>query len=197
MLTETTYSPSIGDVDEPITVTQAKRFLNLPEYSPADTEQDEELELLVGWAREIAEEEWGGDIKLKQYCLTADCWPYCEFVLRRPLNSVDLIRYRDEDGNWNTLTVNTDYIVDTTKGIVTLPVGGGWPTAALWPTSAIEIYFSAGYSSYTLLPKKLKQGIQFLIAHGFSNKLPVQAMAGTPQEVPLTVTRALRGAPRP
>lgn len=198
-LTEVVYSPAfIGASDEPLTLPTVKEFLGIPELSPADTAKDAELELLIAAAREVAEEEWGADIKLKQWVKVYDCWP-CEFRLRYPLNSVNLFRYKDADGNWNNLTLATDYIIDERKNppILTLPPDVSWPTVGLWPTSPIEVYFSSGFYDEMQIPKKLKQGMLLLISHWFNAKLPVTAMAGQPQEIPYTVTRLLRGAPRP
>lgn len=199
-LSEVVYSPSfIGTSEEPLTLPTVKEFLGIPELSPADTAKDSELELLIAAAREIAEEEWGGDIKLKQYLLVFDGWPCEEIRLRFPFNSVDLFRYRDEDGDWTNLVLGTGYIIDSRKNppIVTLPDGGSWPTATLWPTSAVEIYFSSGFADEDAIPKKLKQGMLLLISHWFNQKLPVANVAGQPQEIPWTVSRLLRGSPRP
>jgi len=198
-LSEVTYSPTfVGVADEPLTLPTVKEFLGIPELSPADTSKDAELNLLIAAARELAEEEWGADIKLKQYLLVSDYWP-CEFRLRAPLNSVDLFRYRDEDGDYTSMVLATDYIIDSAKNppILTLPPDVTWPTAGLWPTSPIEVYFSAGYVDENDIPNKLRQGMLLLISHWFNQKLPVAQIAGQPQEVPYTVTRLLRGAPRP
>lgn len=198
-LTQVEYSPSLGVIEEPLSLVTVKEFLGLPEMSEPDFAKDAELELLIAAAREIAEEEWGADIKLKQWVWAADGWPWGGIQLRFPLNSVDLFRYRDEDGNWTNLALNTGYIVDSRLNppIITLPVNVSWPTATLWPTSAVEVYFSSGYADEADIPKKLKQGMLLLISHWFNQKLPVANIAGQPQEIPWTISRLLRGSPRP
>ena len=196
-LAQVDYSPSIGTVDEPITLEQARVFLALPLMPPMSAGREAELTVMLTTAREIAEEEWGGDIKLKQYRLTLDYWPECEVPLRFPLASVDLVRYRNSAGTWVDLAEGTDYIVDLVKGIIMPPYLGSWPTATLWPSSAVEIYFSAGYAGYAKLPQKLLQGMQMLISHWFTVKLPVEALAADAVEIPWTVSRLLKGTPRP
>lgn len=198
-ISELVYSPAfVGTAEEPVTLETVKEFLGLPVLSPPDSGKDAELNLMIAAAREEAEELWGSPIKLRQFRKVGDYWP-CHIRLKSPLNSVDLFRYKDEDGNWNNLTLGTDYIIDTAKdpAIITLPPDVTWPTEALWPTSPIEVYFSAGYLDEDDIPNKIKQGILMLISHWFTNKVPIQSFAGQPQEVPYTVTRLLRGAPRP
>ena len=114
-LTET--SP-IQSFVEPLTLAQAKAFLNLPEYSPSDTEADALIESMISAAREVAEGLQGRDLVAKQWDLTLDSFPGGAISLRDNLESVDLVRYISSDGSEVTLAEATDYIVDDRKGII-------------------------------------------------------------------------------
>ena len=194
-LTTVEYSPELT-IAEPITLEQARVFLGLPLIPLMSAGREAEIGVMITAARELAEEEWGGDIALKQYRLTLDCWPECEIPLRFPLASVDLVRYRDSAGAWTTLAA---YITDTAKapGVIMPLYGETWPTATLWPSSAIEIYFSSGFVDQSKIPQKLLQGMQVLVSHWFTVKLPVETLAAEAVEIPWTVSRLLRGTPRP
>ena len=179
-LREYESSPPFTAGDEPLTVETVKEFLNLPVLSPVDDDKDIELDRMIVAARERAEQKQNRDIKLKQWRLSLDFWP-CEIPLGRdPLVSVILVRYRDEDGDWHTLTEGTDYIVDLNKepGIILPASDAFWPTAVLWPSSPIEIYFTAGFSDVTKIPKHILQGMLAWVSIWFNDKLPT----GTAEE---------------
>lgn len=131
--------------DEPITLTEIKKYLNLPERSPADTDEDALLSSLIAAAREEAEREQGRDLCVKQYDLTLDYFP-CVIETRDRLVSVDLVQYTDSTGTETELLADVDYIVDAAKhpGLVMPPYGQTWPSFTPWPSSAVLVRFTAG-----------------------------------------------------
>jgi hypothetical protein len=72
-------------------------------------------------------------------------------ALTAPLTSVQSLGYTDATGTWHAMTENTDYVVDVMKepGIIAPTWNKSWPTADLWPTSAIRCKFTSGYGAYS------------------------------------------------
>ena len=109
-----------------------------------------------------------------------------------PLVSVDSFTYTDSTGTVNTLAVNVDYIVDPLKhpGIVCPMVGTQWPTADLWPSSAVQITFTAGFTPVTC-PANVKQGVSLLVSQWYEGRIPFEAIRFI-AELPFSVTSLLR-----
>ena len=75
-----------------------------------------------------------------------------------------IITYKDSDGTVTTMTVDTDYLVQTNGeqcGKIVLPEGVSWPTATLWPSNPICIEFTCGWASAALLPRNIKRACKF------------------------------------
>ena len=76
-----------------------------------------------------------------------DAWPdEAEIEIPAPpLSSVTSITYKDTGGIVNTLN-SSSYVVATESepGRIVLMPGAAWPSAELWPVSAIKIRFVAG-----------------------------------------------------
>src|SRR5690242_11056124 len=86
-LTETSPAQSF---EEPLTLSEVKSYLKVPERSPTDSAEDDELTSLIIAARFQAEVLQGRDLVEKQYDLSHDYWPNYYIELRDPLRSVDL-----------------------------------------------------------------------------------------------------------
>lgn len=163
---------------EPLTRSEMKQYLQIEQTSPVDITDDDLIDSLISAAREVFEIEQGFDLVEKQYDLTLDCFDDYEIELRDMLVSVDLFRYRDSTGAYTTLAEDVDYIVDTAKrpGIVTPPYGVWWPTAALWPSSAVLIRFTAGLSATDAFwhqrGERIKTGMKILIKAWYIDEFP-------------------------
>jgi uncharacterized phiE125 gp8 family phage protein len=179
---------------ELLTLTETKAFLNLPERSPTDDAEDAMIEGFIIAAREQAEVMQNRDLVPKQYVLSLDYFP-AEIELRTPLVSVDLLRYRDSDGAWTNLTENTDYIVDLARGLVMPPYNVSWPSFTAWPTSAVEIQFTSGYTYDDIFwsdaGQRILVGMKHLIAHWFTGRLPFEMGVLAASEYPFTVSALL------
>jgi len=168
MLTLTATSPA-QTFTEPVTLAQAKEFLRVPVLSPTDSAQDAEIESLITASREMAEGFQGRDLVGKQWDRTLDLFPGVEIELRRPLSTVDLVQYKDSDGATTALTESTDYIKDTSKGLIRPIYGGSWPSFTAWPTSAVTIRFS---TSPERVHDNIKTGMKLLVSDWYYNRLP-------------------------
>ena len=162
---------------EPLTVAVVKTILRIP---TADTTKDSMIELYIVAARQLAETRQGRDLVGKQWDLTMDCFPRV-IETRDNLSTVDLLRYRDSDGNYTTLVQNTDYIVDTVQGLVMPPYGESWPSFTAWPSSAV-------LCRYTVAPptidEEIKLGMKFAISLWYNNGIPAELGASAVQQYP-------------
>ncbi len=124
-------------------------------------------------------------------------------ALPAPLVSVESVTWKDAAGAPHSLAENVDYIVDTWKepGLICPAANANWPVAALWPSSAIHIQFTAGmvpsadaYASAhpTLaavreVPRNIRQGILLLVTQWFENRVPFESIRFV-AEIPYSVT---------
>lgn len=186
---ELTVTSPVQTFTEPISLTQVKEYLKIGEPSPIDSAFDTELSNLIEAAREQAEVFQGRDLVAKQWDLTMDCFPRCQIELRRPLVSVDLVRYRDSSGAYTTLVEGTDYVVDLAHGWITPVYGGQWPIGSLWPSGAVLVRFTAGVVAR--VPMLVTLGMLMLIADWFNNRLPFGVGSDIAATYPLRLRAAL------
>ena len=182
--------------DEPLGIEDVRRFLVIDSGT-----ENADLQMMISAARLEAENENGRELAVKQFQLTLDRWPlnrnWTSFGLRAPqynerpysfylgddgislldpLVSVSQVQYTQSDGTLVTLVANTDYIVDTFKhpGIICPTYGNQWPTGDLWPSSPIQIQFTAGFTP-AQVPQTIKNAMLLLISEWYNNRLPFSA----------------------
>lgn len=89
------------------------------------------------------------------------------------LQSITSIKYKDSDGTETTMTVTTDYIVETNGagcGRIVLPYGVSWPSFAPYPSNPITIEFVCGWTAASLIPKKIKQACLMIAANLYAHR---------------------------
>jgi uncharacterized phiE125 gp8 family phage protein len=181
---------------EPLTLSEVKKYLNLPERSPTDSAEDDMISGMITAAREEAETQQGRDLVEKQWDLSLDYFP-CEIRLRSPLQSVDLVKYRKSDGTYTTLTADVDYIIDAAKqpGRLIPVYSGSWPSFTAWPSSAVTVRYTSGYSPASVFwsdsGKRIRQGMLMLISEWYNNRIPMSydlSVGGTNQTVDRIMT---------
>lgn len=200
---------------EPVSLAEAKAYLR--QDSSAD---DETIQSLITAARLEAENENGRECSTKQWLFALDrfppagCWDgasspcYTAFngwwgtrqvgfvgsviTLLDPLVSVDAFEWTDDTNTPNPLVANTDYIVDLNKhpGIVCPTYGNQWPAGPFWPSSAVQITFTAGFGPDTI-PGNIKQGIMMLVSQWYEARIPFEAVRFV-AEIPFSVTSLFR-----
>jgi uncharacterized phiE125 gp8 family phage protein len=104
-----------------------------------------------------------------------------------PFTAIDSIKYRDPDGELQTLAPE-DYIALLAEPTKVEPVED-WPDTAE-RIDAVEIIVSAGYADADAVPGPIKRGIRALVAHHFHNRQPV-VQGAAPEELPLHVQHLL------
>lgn len=174
-----TVSSPVQTFAEPLTVLEMVHFLALPSLAQ---DRDMLLQSLIRAARADAERLQNRELVRKTWDMTLDGWPGNRLRLGTPLVSVDLVQYRDSDGNLTVLTEDTDYIVDTAKSPGVLWAKGSWPSFSAWPSSSITIRFTTGYAADDLWwsgpGDMVKAGMRLRVADLFFERLPkmVQGM---------------------
>lgn len=127
-----------------------------------DPTDDIELSNIITRAREQGEEYCRRALAPQTLEYALDTFPECNFINipRPPLTSVTSVKTLDSDGTETTLSLTTQYLVDTDNvpGKIVLPYGVSWPTGADYPINPIRIRYVAGY---TTLPQKLKNILLF------------------------------------
>lgn len=119
-------------------------------------------------------------------------WGLNAIQLLAPLVSVDNVQYMDSTGAVTVLEPNVDYIVDNFKepGIIAPMPNSNWPLVTLWPSSAIQVTFTAGFvpnaAVYALAnPSKppapqvmgnIVQGMMLLCSQFFIARVPYDAL---------------------
>ena len=182
-----TVTSPVQTFAEPLTTAEMKTYLRLPVTSPVTTTDDALIESMIAAARQFAEVYQGRDLVAKQYDLTLDYWRD-PIILRDHLSAVNSITWKDTAGTTTTtLTEGTDYIVDTARGLVTLPDGGSWPGDTLYPTSAITIRFTVTPPAPDAM---VLNGMKYLVAAWYEGRLPFTAVTSGAMELPFAVTAA-------
>lgn len=114
----------------------------------------------------------------------------CDICLVGPAISVDLIRYKDTAGAWQTLAPAAYRLVGKTswRPEVCPAYGTEWPEA-LSDRETVEITFTAGYGDVTDIPAPILQAVRYTVAHWYSER-QIFSFA-TPTEIPLTAAALL------
>jgi len=104
-----------------------------------------------------------------------DQFPDKDFI-RLPfgnLQSVTSVKYKDCDGTEHTMTVTTDYIVETNGdgcGRIVLAYGKSWPSVTLYPSNPITIEFVCGWTAASDVPRKIRHALLMICADLYENR---------------------------
>jgi uncharacterized phiE125 gp8 family phage protein len=131
----------------------------------AVTADDDNLTDLITEAREMVENITRRALLTQTWYAYLDEFPDEDFI-KIPfgnLASVTSIKYKDSDGTETTMTVTTDYLVETNGegiGRIVLPDDVSWPTDSLYPSNPITIEFVCGWTAAASIPKNLKRAVK-------------------------------------
>jgi len=135
----------------------------------ATTADDANLTDLITEAREFVENITGRQLLTAAWYYYLNKFP-CNDFIRIPLGNLQngtgaepIIKYKDSDGTETTMTVTTDYLVETNGeqcGRIVLPDGENWPTDTLYPSNPITIEFVCGWVTADLIPKNIKRAVK-------------------------------------
>lgn len=182
-----TVTSPVQTFTEPLTIQEVKEQLSIPD---TDTTRDLMILAYIIAVREVAEECQQRDLVNKQWDMRLSDWSWY-IGLRDNTVSIDTFRYRTEAGDYVTMTATTDYIFDSSLCRLVPPVGGTWPTASLWPSSAIEITFTVTAAAVS---QKLKLGMLFLITQWYWNNISAELGASEVQQYPYMLSLLSQGS---
>lgn len=117
-------------------------------------EEDTLLSLYIKAARVFAQDYLKMGIGSQTWDMVLNKFPETDYIewFQGPLTSVTSVKYIESDGTENTLTENTDYIVDTDTmpGKIFLPYSTDWTQYVEYPYNSVIIRGVCGYTSSTL-----------------------------------------------
>jgi len=157
---------------EPVTLTAYKTHIgaDLGDYSQ-DSLFNDQIETARGYVEDITSR-----------ALLTQTWDYClnEFPpgdsFKLPfgnLASVTHLKYTNSDGDETTMTVTTDYIVETNGdqcGRIVLPYGASWPSFTAYPSNPIVCRFVCGWTTAALVPAKIRTAVKMIGAKMYMSR---------------------------
>jgi uncharacterized phiE125 gp8 family phage protein len=149
---------------EPVSLAELKLHLRIDH-----SDEDELLNAVLLTARERVEDFTARALLTQTHDICLNDWPDGDFI-ELPygnLQSVTSVKYKDCDGTETTLTVTTDYLVETNKenrGKIVLPYSVSWPSDTLYPSNPITVRFVCGWTKAADVPYSIKAAIKLLAA---------------------------------
>ncbi len=142
----------------------------------ATTAEDDLLTAIITSAREYVEDVTRRALLTQTWYYYLDGWPSANFI-KLPFGNLQsgglVITWKDTDGTITTLTLTTDYLIETNGegiGRIVLPYGGAWPSGTLYPSNPITIEFACGWTTAALVPYKIKAAIKMICADLYENR---------------------------
>lgn len=141
----------------------------------AVTAEDDLLTAIIQAAREHVEDITRRALLTQTWDYYLDAWPDGD-VIKLPfgnLASVTSVSWKDTDGTETTLTVTTDYLVETNGegiGRIVLPYGESWPSGTLYPSNPIKIRFACGWTTAASIPSKIRTAIKLICSDLYENR---------------------------
>lgn len=130
---------------EPISLEEAKRFLNIDDDI---TNRNDDIEAMIAAAREWIEGFTGLAMVMQTLEMSLDAYPSCGYLElpRSPVISVDSIKYTDSSGaeqTWDAVNYQTDIVM--VPGRIGIAYGGSVPSTWRSAFGAWRIRFTAGH----------------------------------------------------
>jgi uncharacterized phiE125 gp8 family phage protein len=182
----TTSTVDVLDID------QVKQHLRV------DTDDDDDLiEAYIGAATDYINGVRGIGVSL----LTTQ-YTYTDFFFRNkflipiyPVQSIDLIEYRDIANNWNTVSPSI-YYVDLARdpACISLNYNQFWPQVVLPPGASVRITLTAGFGDTPdAIPRDLRYAMLLMIGSYYENRAAIVGIDSrdSPAELPLGVEAIL------
>ncbi len=142
----------------------------------ATTAEDDLITALIQAAREHVEDITRRQLLTATWYYYLDAFPSGKDFIKLPfgnLQSVTSIKYKDSDGTETTMTVTTDYLVETNGegcGRIVLPYGVSWPSDTLYPSNPIIIEFVCGWTAAALIPAKIVAACKMILSDLYENR---------------------------
>ena len=137
--------------------------------------EDSWLTDAIAESREFVEEETNRKLLTQTWKLYLDEFPDCDRI-KIPfgnLQSVTSVKYKVTDGTEYTLTLTTDYLVETNGpqcGFIVLPYQESWPTDILYPSNPITIEFVCGWTTAALVPRNIRAMVKLYLSEKYEHR---------------------------
>ena len=150
---------------EPLRISDVKDRLRI-----TGTQEDTEILQMIRGATKWCEHELNWRLCTQTWNYLLDFWPVDIIRLPfPPLQSITHIKYYDADNVQQTLTVTTDYLVDTDSYPARIEPVNSWPGIynKLLP---IEIQFICGFSDVVNIAEDIKDAIYLRVADLYEHR---------------------------
>jgi len=156
---------------EPVDILSIKTHLHM---DSDQTAEDILLASLITAARSYVEQYTGRALVTQTWYGFLDQFPGMDHI-GLPfgnLSSVTSVKTIDSVGDETTLTLTTQYLVDTDSepGRVTLPYSVSWPSFTPYPVNPIVIEFICGYGLASAVPDGLKSAIKLIVGDLYEHR---------------------------
>lgn len=137
--------------------------------------EDDLIDSIITASREHIEDITRRALLTQTWYYYLDAFPGDDFI-KLPfgnLQSVTSIKYKDTDATETTMTVTTDYLVETNGdqcGRLVLPYGESWPGESLYPSKPITIEYVCGWTTAALVPYKIKAACKMIATDMYVNR---------------------------
>jgi len=145
----------------------------------ATSYEDDLLNNIITASREYVEDITRRKLLTQTWDYYLDDWPSKDYYklpfgnLQNGVGTAPVISWKDDDGTETTLTVTTDYLVETNGegvGRIVLPYGESWPSGTLYPSNPIKTRFFCGWTTAALVPYKIKAACLLVAADLYTNR---------------------------
>jgi uncharacterized phiE125 gp8 family phage protein len=161
---------------EPVILNELKLHLRM-DFDLLD--EDEYLEALITTARGYVEDVISRKLLTQTWDYFLDCWPRANYIklpfgnLQNEVATAPIVSWKDSAGTETTLTVATDYLVETNGeglGRIVLPYAVTWPSGTLYPSNPITIRFVCGWTAANLIPQRIKSAVLLLCSDLYESR---------------------------
>lgn len=159
---------------EPVTLTELANHVR-NEVGNLEAESGN-IDLNLKAARTNIERLTGRALITRTQRLSIEDWlPYEIAVPDPPLIAVSSFAYTDTNGDAQTLTENTDFIVNTEQepGIIKAHRDVSWPSLQTGIYRAAQITYTCGYGAASDVPAELRQAILLMAGHWYKFREPI------------------------
>lgn len=152
-------------------VTRAEAILHLKQDV---SDEDSLIDLYLVAAREYCERETGRQFVAATYTVKYDRFPQVIRLPKPPLasaTSVTSVAYVDTSGDPQTLTVTTEYTVDSSSLFARIvpAYGTSWPSTRDQP-NAVTVTYVAGYGAASAVPYVAKAAILLIVGDLYTHR---------------------------
>lgn len=165
-----------GPTLEPITLAELKLHLRIEDSIVEDFAEDTLLDDDITASREHVEDITRRALNTQTWEYFLDGWPSGNKI-KLPFGNLQTaglsVKYTDSDGDQTTMTLTTDYLIETNGegyGHIVLPYGESWPSFTAYPSNPIVIQFACGWTTAALVPYKIKAAMKLICSDLYANR---------------------------